>query len=310
MNPLRAAAQWTINCALSNPRLDAYLRDHYLRQNPQFRCAPPGHYYSPLPNIEDVRKIADQHWQARVDLDSSLVLNPTTQLQLLEAFLPYYPDFDWSNQSIPERRYRTKNTTFETGDALSLFYMLRHFRPKHVIEIGSGFSSALMLDTNDRFHLDINFTFIDPELERLNSLLRTDDSARAKVIQSQVQSVPLSTFNALEENDILFIDSSHVSKVGSDLNHELFEIIPRLRTGVLIHFHDIFDNFEYPLDWILKGVAWNEDYLIRAFLQYNTSFHVLLFNSFAGNRFRNWFAEQMPRFLENTGGSLWLRKVQ
>ena len=188
--------------------------------------------------------------------------------------------------------------------------MLRLHRPARVVEVGSGFSSALMLDTNERF-LDrsTQLTFIEPYPVRLNGLLRDEDRKQASVRTEFVQDTPLEIFTALQPGDFLFIDSSHVARPGSDLNHLLFNVIPLLTPGVIIHFHDIFWPFEYPLPWIEEGRAYNELYLLRAFLAYNPAFEILLFNHHAGHAERPWLEANMPLFLRNTGGSLWLRKL-
>jgi hypothetical protein len=112
----------------------------------------------------------------------------------------------------------------------------------------------------------------------------------------------------LEANDILFIDSSHVSKAGSDVNHLFFTVLPRLKPGVLVHVHDVFYPFEYPLGWLRQGRAWNELYLLRAFLQYNTAFEMLFFNSFLWKHHKEQLAAKLPRMATNPGGSIWLRK--
>jgi hypothetical protein len=86
-------------------------------------------------------------------------------------------------------------------------------------------------------------------------------------------------------------------------------VLPSLKSGVIIHFHDVLWPFEYPLYWIQSGKAWNEAYLLRAFLQYNSQFEVLLLNCFVGRAFTSFMEVQMPRFIKDPGGSLWLRKV-
>ena len=143
--------------------------------------------------------------------------------------------------------------------AIILYALLRRLRPKRIIEVGSGFSSALMLDSNDRF-LDgsICSTFIEPYPERLRSLLTEHDKGRIELLQTAVQSVPRDVFAPPVTNDILFIDSSHVTKIGSDVNYLLFEILPRLKPGVVVHVHDVMWPFEYPKEWLMEGRAWNE----------------------------------------------------
>jgi hypothetical protein len=115
-------------------------------------------------------------------------------------------------------------------------------------------------------------------------------------------------FTALQSGDVLFIDSTHVSKTGSDVNHLLFEVLPSLASGVYVHFHDIFYPFEYPREWVFNGCSWNECYALRAFLQHNHAFTIEYMNTYLQHFHRDRFAQRMARCLKNTGGSLWLRK--
>src|SRR5690606_8620162 len=115
--------------------------------------------------------------------------------------------------------------------------------------------------------------------------------------------VPLAVFEELNAGDMLFIDSTHVAKTGSDVNYILFEILPRLKSGVLIHFHDIFYPFEYPRDWVFNGRNWNEVYFLKAFLMYNTTFEIKLFSHYLHKHHPNVF-EAMPLCYRNHGGNL------
>ena len=191
-----------------------------------------------------------------------------------------------------------------------LHCMIRYLRPKRIIEVGSGFSSCVTLDTNQLFFGNsISTTFIEPYPSLLLSLLKETDKNSAKIISRRVQDVDMAEFEALAANDILFIDSTHVSKVSSDVNCIFFDILPRLATGVHIHFHDIFYPFEYPKEWLLEGRAWNEAYMLRAFLQYNKSFEVVLMNTYMEHFHESFFKENMPLCLNNRGGSIWIRKT-
>jgi hypothetical protein len=187
--------------------------------------------------------------------------------------------------------------------------MIRYAQPKKIIEVGSGYSSCATLDVNELFFdRSIECTFIDPYPEQLFSLIKEDDRKKITVIQKRLQDVGVDIFTSLSANDILFVDSSHVSKINSDVNYIFFELLPLLQSGVYIHFHDIFYPFEYPKDVVRRGFAWNEDYILHAFLQYNTSFKILFFNTFLEHFFKQQFAESMPLCLKNPGGSIWLRK--
>ena len=152
------------------------------------------------------------------------------------------------------RRYFFENPTYSYSDAICLYGMIRHVRPRRIIEVGSGYSSCVMLDTNELFFDNrIECTFIDPYPERLQSLIRKDDHARIAIVPKRVQDVAPRRFHEQAANDILFIDSTHVAKIGSDVNHIIGNILPVLRPGVYVHFHDIFYPFEYPLEWLDEG---------------------------------------------------------
>ena len=109
-------------------------------------------------------------------------------------------------------------------------------------------------------------------------------------------------------NDLLFIDSTHVAKTGSDVNTIFFDILPSLAAGVCVHFHDIYYPFEYPKEWVRQGRAWNEAYMLRAFLQYNPTFRICFFNSYIAAFHRHLLKESMYPYALQPGSSLWLRK--
>jgi len=190
--------------------------------------------------------------------------------------------------------------------------MLLEFRPRRVIEVGCGHSSSLLLDTNDRFFAgSMELTLIDPSLESIKNQWGEAGAGNARLIPRCLQDVPLETFEPLTQNDILFLDSSHVSKTGSDVNHYLFKILPTLKPGVLVHVHDILYPFEYPAEWILQDKrGWNEAYALHAFLQYNAAFEIVYWNNFAFHRLHEQLGRLMPPCLENEGGSIWLRRVK
>lgn len=131
-----------------------------------------------------------------------------------------------------------------------------------------------------------------------------------QVIPRRLQEVDIEIFAELSASDILFIDSTHVCKIDSDVNHIFFRVLPHLKSGVYIHFHDIFYPFEYPKDWVYQGLAWNEAYVLRSFLQYNQSFRIKLFNTYMAIFYNKEFVDAMPIPLNHIGGSIWLEKVE
>lgn len=271
---------------------------------------PRGHFYSPLPDLEEVSSAGDELYASDCSRDGEIDLRVESQLALLHELGAFHADFDWPLNASPGRRYYLGQEQFVLDDALMLFGVLRWLRPARVIEVGSGHSSALMLDTNDRF-LDgaTQFTFVEPYPDRLLSVLHQQDLERQTLLRRPVQAVDLRVFEELREGDVLFIDSSHVARIGSDVNFLFFRVLPALRSGVVVHFHDIFWPFDYPTEWVLRGRAWNESYLLRAFLMHNDRYEILLFNHFLATLHADALARAMPRLKgAGGGGSIWLRK--
>ncbi|MBW8034542.1 MAG: class I SAM-dependent methyltransferase [Planctomycetes bacterium] len=280
-----------------------YWRKHYRKL---FLHISPGHFYSPVPDIDWVQSNRETLYPEKVTLSSDVDIQENSQKALLREVAKHFPDFKFPTEPSEDFRYH-ENDMFGFGSGLMLFGMIRHFQPKRIIEIGSGHTSALMLDTNERFmNHQMELTFIEPNPERLHGLLKEDDRTRCTIFEKPAQDIPISYFQQLQKNDILFIDSSHVTKIGSDVNHIFFNILPLLNPGVIIHFHDIYWPFEYPLAWIELGRAWNEAYLLRAFLQYNDHFEILQFNQYLFSCFPEFYQEQTG--LTGAGSSIWIRK--
>jgi predicted O-methyltransferase YrrM len=270
---------------------------------------PPGHFYSPIPSLDEVKRDEPQIFGNVHQNIPGIELHELEQLKLLEEFTHYYEEMPFQPYKTEGLRYYFENPAFSYSDAIILYSMIRFLKPKKIIEVGSGFSSCVMLDTNELFfNSSILTTHIDPYPDLLMSLVKEKDQDNIKVISSRLQNVDLSEIEKLESKDILFIDSTHVSKVNSDVNHVFFKILPHLSPGVYIHFHDIFYPFEYPKDWIYEGRAWNEMYILRAFLQYNSVFRIVLMNTFMEYFHEQFFQEKMPLCLKNPGGSIWIRK--
>jgi predicted O-methyltransferase YrrM len=272
-----------------------------------------GHYYSPIPSRKEVRRDRTRIFDRSLRELPGIDLDDAGQVALLEALARYYPEQPFTPEPSPHTRYHLRNSWFAGADGLMLHLLMRHAQPQRVLEVGSGFSSLVMLDTNERFFDNrIRLTFVEPNAERLLSRLRPGDAALARIVERRVQDVDLALFRELEAGDILFIDSSHVSKVGSDLNHLLFSVLPELAPGVLVHFHDIPYPFEYPQEWIEYGFAWNETYLLRAFLQYNSTFRIRLWNSYLALAHADLLEDWMPLWTTTVdfgvGGSLWLER--
>lgn len=266
-----------------------------------------GNYNSPLPDLDEVRRRQDELFRQDLDEIPAIDMRGDSQLVFARFLAPYAAECDYLNTPSPLSRY-VNNCWFPLGDATTLAAILRHSKPCRVIEVGSGYSSAVILDVCEQHLPNTKLTFIDPRPERLKSILKPTDSNRVEIHETEIQSMSLDKLTALEAGDILFIDSSHISRIGSDVNFLLFEVLPRLQAGVIIHFHDIFWPFEYPIRWILDGFAWNEAYILRSFLQFNKEFEILLFNDYLITRHRNFVETHLPQLLVAQSGCFWLRK--
>jgi hypothetical protein len=270
---------------------------------------PPGHFHSPIPNHAEVLRQVESIKATKSEV-CDVRFNYQEQFEVLKAFSAFYNDLPFPIQRNDACRYYYDQSMFCYPDAIFLYSFLRHTRPSAIIEVGSGFSSAVILDTVDRFFPAVpQITFIEPEPRRLNQLLRDIDRKKVRVLEEQVQSVPINLFHSLRAGDLLFIDSSHVLKYGSDLQFLLFEVLPLLPVGIYVHFHDVFETFEYPPGWLLGGWYWNEAYFLRAFLTNNNAWEIYFFNNYVRRQFEKYLEEKMPLCLKNIGGSLYIRRV-
>lgn len=271
---------------------------------------PAGHFYSVVPSAETRKAYATA--PATPYEPSALPgidLNLPGQEAHLRAIFKVHGELMHADQAVEGLRYRFDNPAYSYGDAISYQAMLDRLKPRQIVEVGSGYSSAFALDYIER-RLDwqTRITFIEPYPQLLHSLLRPGDTERITIIPTGVQGIPDEVFTALGQDDILFIDSTHCSKLGSDVNHLFFQVLPKLKPGVVVHIHDIFWPFDYPASWIEKGFSWNESYLLHALLIDSDRFRIEFFADFYFNLHRRRVSEHAPSVLKNTGGHIWLRR--
>ncbi len=284
--------------------------------NPLLAFAPPGHYYSPIPSRDDVIRSADERFAQGPESLVGIDLNVAAQLALVETLGPLTSDLSFADEAGGATRYFWNNPGFAPGDATVLAAMLRHLRPRRIVEVGAGLSTAVLLDVADTYlsHRPI-IECIDPEPQRLRVLLRPGDESALTLHERPVQALPVEFFTALQAGDLLFIDSSHVLKLGSDVAFLLLDVLPRLVPGVVVHVHDVATSFEYPIEWYEEGRAWNEGPALRAFLSFNSAFEILFFCDYLMRFQREAIAAHLPLALRqppgvsgNTAVSLWLRR--
>ena len=288
------------------------LKEHCIRmegllENTGF---PPGHFYSPIVDAKDAQVAREARERLSAPSPAGVDIDIPRMRETMRMLASHHRNFPFSRDAQKPYRFHWDNPYFGAHDASILFSMLLAFRPKRFIEVGCGHSSRLLLDTNEMFLGGaMSLTLIDPFLGELSALFGPKGAPGARLYPRKLQDVSLEIFGELEANDVLFIDSSHVSKTGSDVNHYLFRILPLLKPGVLIHVHDIPWPFEYPEIWVIEEKrSWNEAYAVHAFLQYNASFEILYWNDFVASRMLEELRSLMPVCAENGGGSLWLRR--
>lgn len=267
---------------------------------------PPGHFYSPLIDIESLTPGAGDPYDGP-ECWESLDLRVEAQREFYLQRIAEHTPFAFPKNKSDQYRYYYGNNWFPLADAITLSTMIRAGRPKRIVEVGSGFSTAVMLDTLDRVDFDVELACVEPWPARLFEVLWPQDRSRLRIQESIVQQTPMDEFTSLEAGDILFIDSSHVAKIGSDVVHLYLRVLPKLAPGVIVHVHDIFYPQSYPTPWVEDGNAWNESLFLRAFLACNPMFETVAFNAYASHTFGAEIGH--PAYTQNQGGSFWMRRV-
>jgi hypothetical protein len=262
-----------------------------------------GTHMSPIPGTRETDwALAPQPAVVGIDL------NEDAQVDLMRELAPLWVDVP----DAPREGWRFSSSwMFVPADATVYYALLRKWKPSRLVEVGSGFTSALALDCSDRHLPELQKTFIEPYPDRLFSLLSERDRQSTEIHTKPVQEVPLEVFDQLEAGDILFVDTDHFTKAGCEVNWMAFNVFPRVPAGVHIHIHDIYWPFEYPSDWLKDRRAYNELYFFRAFLMDNPNYSIRLMNNWLWQEHRELFTGLRPGETFATGvapGSLWIDK--
>lgn len=267
------------------------------------------HYYQPLVNPK-----RDLSKSLRDDRElPGINFNTTEQLDLLAKF-------NYSDELLKfplgkggQTTYYYNNDAYGSGDGEYLYNMIRHFKPRRIIEIGSGMSTlmaqnALVKNKADDSNYQYNHICVEPyEMPWL-------EKTGVEVVRKKVETIDKAFFQQLGVNDILFIDSSHIIRPQGDVLFEYLELLPILSPGVIIHIHDIFMPKDYPDEWIYKQhLLWNEQYLLEAFLTFNERFKILGMVNYLSHHYNKEFSEKCPVYAQQPGrepGAFWMVKVQ
>jgi hypothetical protein len=223
----------------------------------------PIHYYEPLPDFRSITPEQINRRRTHPGID----FRWEDELALLSELAAY-------RDELLEIEFDFNNDYFSGFDAAVYYAIIRYLKPQKIIEIGGGYSTRIAnkaLAINGKGKL----TCIEPYPEqRLNGA-----QLHIELIQKRVEEMDLEFFSSLAAKDILFIDSSHTVKFGSDVCYEFLELLPRIAPGVWVHVHDIFFPHDYPSEWLInRRLALNEQYLLEAFLTFNDKFQVALAN--------------------------------
>ncbi len=267
-------------------------------------------YHEPLPDFSAITQ--EQAFQRRAS--TCIEWNLDTQLNLVKRLSAYSPEIQkLADESPSPSKFNFLNSFYVEFDAAVYYAILRDIKPSKVIEIGCGYSTqiaAKALAMNNQDGKKGKIICIEPYPQaRL-----TEANLDIELVCERVETLPLSFFDRLSAGDILFIDSTHTVKFGSDVCREVLEILPARPSGVWIHFHDVFFPYDYPPKWLIEERrAWNEQYMLEAFLAYNSRFEVVLANHWLAVDYPQEIAMIWPEVLQwkdpyHRCGSLWIRK--
>jgi hypothetical protein len=234
------------------------------------------HFYLPIPDDTDH---LDQFWDKSSEM-AGVNISDALALEVMEQICPkYLPEFRARfpiEGPLQPPGFYLINGGYMAVDAHVYYCLIRHFKPRKIIEIGNGNSTLLAIaacgSNAEETGWRANLTSIDPYPWKL---FKDGYPGLDTLVVERVQDVPVSCFEQLEAGDILFIDSSHVIRSGNDVHYEFLEILPRLKPGVLVHVHDISLPRPYPKVYFDNHLYWNEQYLLQAFLAFNNQFEVV-----------------------------------
>jgi hypothetical protein len=264
----------------------------------------PVHFYQPIP---DTQTLPATLWNRPSEL-VGVDMNDSVQLDLLRN---RFPKFRGEYERFPTKpigqqsRFYLNNGLFDGTDALVAYCMVRHFQPRSIIEIGGGFSSLVLGEAAAKNNSSA-LTCIEPFPQEF---LKRAFPGLHSLIEKRVEDVELEFFSQFGSGDILFIDSSHTVKIGGDVNYLFLEVLPRLKPGVIVHVHDIFFPFDYQRKWVMDEFRfWTEQYLLQAFLTFNSEFEILMSNSYLSHYYSEDLKAAFPSLTSWGGGSFWMRR--
>jgi hypothetical protein len=270
------------------------------------------HFYQPVPDLNDLRR--RDVW-SKVSALRGIVWEPERYIANIRRLAAYKPAKDRA-AAADGMEFSLDNNTFSYMRASVLYGMIRRNKPGRIIEIGSGNSSKVIrraiADNNAEARgYTVRYTIIDPYCAFNESQFY--DVCEVNILRVPVESCEVALFAALEENDILFIDSSHTVRTGGDVNFEILEVLPVLKKGVAAHFHDVSLPYEYPEIYAVNPefrVFWTESYLLQAFLAFNDAYEIVLPMAFLEGEYPDELRRCYPgRPRAGQSSSFWIKRV-
>jgi hypothetical protein len=204
---------------------------------------------------------------------------------------------------VGERPARFEQEWFPRLDAVAAYTLVRHTRPRRILEIGCGHSSRFMAQAIADGELDTELTCVDPRPRAPLAGLPLRHVARG------FGDADVGALASFEPGDILFVDSSHLIEPGNEVDRVLLDVLPRLPSGVLVHFHDVFLPDDYPPAWVRR--RYNEQTAVGALLG-GGAYEILFASRYVATRtglLAGTLIEALPLAADAPEGSLWLRKV-
>ena len=221
----------------------------------------PDHYYVPISNIYDLKK--NTSWRKKSEL-LGIKVDINKQLKNLYRIMPFQSEFKSGEQYIQAIKLNA-GPGFGVIEAQALYGFIKYYKPNLTIEIGSGVSTHIMLSADLK-----NIHCIEPYPS--NYLIKNKN---INLIKKKLQDVDLKIFEKLKKGDLLFIDSTHTLKIGSDVSVIYLDIIPRLKPGVVVHIHDIGFPYNYLPDIENTFFQWMETQFLHALMINNKKIDIL-----------------------------------
>ncbi len=264
----------------------------------------PRHFYWPIPDTSDLKQYDFNKEQPLngVKFDDAKMFSVLGKIkQYRQEYEPIHFDSGFASQ----------------GDGAALYGMMRELKPRKVIEVGSGYSTKIIhaaLERNKCVNgIEGSIHSIEPYPKKVLIELEAE-SDNVKLTRTKVENVDPALFGTLAEGDFLFIDTSHVLKVGNDVHFLYLTILPQLPVGVIVHIHDIRFPFDYPKEWVMDAKKfWNEQYLLQMFLTFNVCFEIIFSSNYLYNKNPELMSDALVGLSadgEGWPGSFWIKRVK